>query len=426
MLRYNRIEGLSAGVLVERELGQGYTEGALLRVGTFASAPIGELYLRRSNIATDMQGARLSTARRSERLGKSTRPRCVGECAVFGRDDGFYYRTIGAEVNRDQAERQRRRASFAGACSASSSRQPRRRDAGLARARDQRQRVRAEPPGAVWQLLRRRGHARVCARRQSNRAACERQHAGRERHRRVVVRTRDDRAHGFGGPWCECVVRLTGAAGSSLGTLPTQRWWFLGSPYTVHGQSAGAAAGTSFWLARAELSKGFPLVRPVVFADIGWAGPRETFARDAHTISGAGAGAASLEWPHSPRRRARTAADAWLARGPLSGDSLALSHLALVASVAHFPAACPSHPARTQPTRDRTREYPPAVPHPGSARIARRRSRLSGKSTRVERHSAGVRHAEHTGCAARPSTPAKGSARQSRRRRSPKPRSSRR
>lgn len=81
---------------------------------------------------------------------------------------------------------------------------------------------------------------------------------------------------------------------TSLGALPAQRWWFLGSPYTVHGQPAGAAAGTSFWLGRAEFSKGFPVVRPVVFADVGWAGPRQSFARDSRTISGAGAGAAML------------------------------------------------------------------------------------------------------------------------------------
>jgi hemolysin activation/secretion protein len=90
-------------------------------------------------------------------------------------------------------------------------------------------------------------------------------------------------------------LTVTGAAGSSTGSLPRQRWWDLGGPYTVHGQTAGAISGDAFWLGRAELAQGNPVIRPVLFADIGWAGAREQWSRAKRAISGVGAGAAMAD-----------------------------------------------------------------------------------------------------------------------------------
>jgi hemolysin activation/secretion protein len=57
----------------------------------------------------------------------------------------------------------------------------------------------------------------------------------------------------------------------------------------------GALSGNSFWLARAELGTSFVLARPVVFADIGWAGDRSSFGNPGKPISGAGMGASFLD-----------------------------------------------------------------------------------------------------------------------------------
>jgi hemolysin activation/secretion protein len=88
---------------------------------------------------------------------------------------------------------------------------------------------------------------------------------------------------------------ITGAAGYTAGTVPTQRLWYLGGAQTVHGHAAGAASGDAFWMARGELSKGSPLLRPAVFADVGWAGSRTDWARSPQRISGAGVGFSAVD-----------------------------------------------------------------------------------------------------------------------------------
>ena len=83
---------------------------------------------------------------------------------------------------------------------------------------------------------------------------------------------------------------ITASTGTTVGDLPVQRNWFLGGPYTVHGHRAGTVAGNAFWLARAELSAGKPMVPPVLFAGAGWAGDRRDIQRASPTIAGAGLG----------------------------------------------------------------------------------------------------------------------------------------
>ena len=87
---------------------------------------------------------------------------------------------------------------------------------------------------------------------------------------------------------------ITGAAGTSVGEVSTQRQWYLGGPQTVHGHASGAATGDAFWLARAELTAGKPFIRPVLFGDLGWAGPRTAWGVRT-PLSGAGAGLAMLD-----------------------------------------------------------------------------------------------------------------------------------
>src|SRR5262249_48944866 len=55
MLRYNRVEGLSAGVATERVLGNGYTTGGLVRIGSADLEPNGEGFLERSNVGASVR-----------------------------------------------------------------------------------------------------------------------------------------------------------------------------------------------------------------------------------------------------------------------------------------------------------------------------------------------------------------------------------
>jgi hemolysin activation/secretion protein len=88
---------------------------------------------------------------------------------------------------------------------------------------------------------------------------------------------------------------ITAAAGASAGALPAQRLWYLGGAHTVRGHRAGAVAGDAFWLARAELAKGHPLIRPSLFADLGWAGARDRWRDDVIPVAGVGVGASTLD-----------------------------------------------------------------------------------------------------------------------------------
>jgi hypothetical protein len=48
--------------------------------------------------------------------------------------------------------------------------------------------------------------------------------------------------------------------------------------------------GDAFWFGRVEVTRGHPLVRPSLFADAGWAGPRSLLTSTRDPISGMGMG----------------------------------------------------------------------------------------------------------------------------------------
>ncbi len=85
-----------------------------------------------------------------------------------------------------------------------------------------------------------------------------------------------------------------GSGGTSGGTLPVQRLWFLGGAYTVRGQPMAAAVGDAYWMTRLELGTNFPLARPTIFADLAWAGDRTKLTENVRPISGAGVGLSFL------------------------------------------------------------------------------------------------------------------------------------
>lgn len=73
---------------------------------------------------------------------------------------------------------------------------------------------------------------------------------------------------------------LAVGAGATWGQEPLQREFFLGGPASLRGFDMNELHGPSFWRATAELATGFAGARIGLFADAGWAGPRADFAFD--------------------------------------------------------------------------------------------------------------------------------------------------
>jgi hypothetical protein len=87
---------------------------------------------------------------------------------------------------------------------------------------------------------------------------------------------------------------LTLSAGTSRGDLPSQHRFYLGGSGSLRCYDGGVANGESFWLARGEVATGSPALRLTLFGDVGWAGPRQTFATG-RPLLGAGVGVGLLD-----------------------------------------------------------------------------------------------------------------------------------
>ncbi|MGI8548596.1 MAG: ShlB/FhaC/HecB family hemolysin secretion/activation protein, partial [Gemmatimonadaceae bacterium] len=293
--RYNRIEGLSTGVELRQDIGNGYTARALARLGMDRS-PNGELGVSRSN------GRESYTATVYRRLNSANdwgrNPFTLGaslSALLFGHDDGVYYRSWGGEIVHEQAggrvddwrvvaERQfdaRVHSRFSVIGKLSDRYFPDNIDAtngsivgaearkrgslgtdplGLRATSD----VRLE--GGAGSFGYARGMADVTI-------------------TRPVVSTPTGALH----------AALTLSGGTSVGSVPTQRLWYLGGSSTVRGQDAGVAVGDAYWLSRLELGLGTVAAKPVIFADLGWAGDRSRLTEAVVPVSGAGVGASFLD-----------------------------------------------------------------------------------------------------------------------------------
>ncbi|MBA3646354.1 MAG: hypothetical protein H0W63_09270, partial [Gemmatimonadaceae bacterium] len=98
MTRYNRIEGLSSGIGADQVLGNGYTAHAQVRLGLADLSPNGELSLDRSDGRTTVgAGVYRRLAAANDWAGPLGFRGSVSSL-FFGRDEGFYYRSAGAEA----------------------------------------------------------------------------------------------------------------------------------------------------------------------------------------------------------------------------------------------------------------------------------------------------------------------------------------
>jgi hypothetical protein len=289
--RYNRVEGISTGLSLSSALGRGYTATLDAR-GSFADRQLnGELSLSRTNGRSTVQG---TVYRRLDVMTDFGTPLSFGASLaslLYGRDEGAYYRTWGAELSgttprwgtlewRLFAEQQwkadvnSRWTLFGGGNDsrfiANPAAQQAKEFGGALRLHSS---LGLDPNG--FRLL---SNVRV-------------EGAGGDV---SYVRGLVDEtvSHSLGS---RLAGALTASAGYSGGTLPVQRLFYLGGLQTVRGQTALTAAGDAFWLARAELGTNNPASRIIGFADLAWAGPRTAWRRPGRPLSGVGVGWSLLD-----------------------------------------------------------------------------------------------------------------------------------
>jgi len=291
MLRYNRVEALSAGVLVESTLGKGYTANASARIGIADWQPNVEGHLFRSN------GDRTYTLGAYRRLNSANDwgdPLSVGSSIsslLWAHDEGFYFRSAGVDLT---------------------STTPREGAITWRLFGERQDDAEKHTNASLWHLLGGAGfdpNIRAESANEFGAGASYHDSYGLDPEKlRATIDVRAEGATGtfdYGRGSAEATVTrglfaeldgaLTASVGSSAGTVPVQRFWFLGGVATVRGQEPGTLAGDSYWLGRAELGRTFNAVRPTIFYDLGWAGARGAFARGPRPISGAGVGASVLD-----------------------------------------------------------------------------------------------------------------------------------
>jgi hypothetical protein len=285
--RYNRIEGLSTGVLATQQMGSGFSLSALARMGTADKVLRGEVSLARSNASHSI---RLTGFDRLVPMSDWETPLTFGSSVsafLFGRDDAFYYRAKGGELawNTERGLKLDWRAFH--------------------------QRENTAVPKAEFSVGGSFG---------PNLATDEGWYSGlgvrfRGSHGldphglRTSTDVRIDGASGdstFGRAAMELTFlrgfgrsfdgALTLGGGTSVGGIPGQHRWYLGGTQTVRGQDPSPAlSGNAFWLTRAELGRPIAFMRVAAFGDLGWAGDRTKISEVGRPASGAGLGFSFLD-----------------------------------------------------------------------------------------------------------------------------------
>jgi hypothetical protein len=289
--RFNRIEGVSTAIAADQVLGGGYSAHALFRLGAADLSPNGELSLDRTDgrrtVGVGVYRRLVASNDWGDPLGFSSSLSAL----FFGRDEGFYYRTWGAELKGQK-------------------------DYGLINtwrlfaeqqfdATVQTEFSIAHPNGVNGNLtnidavngkivgLALAHHSSLGLDPHGFRALTDIKAEGGTGtfdYTRASVQT--TLSHGLGHA---VDGALTLGGGTSGGHVPIQKQFFLGGVQTVRGQRAGAAVGDSFWMTSAELGTGWPGFRKIVFGDLGWAGSRTSFAHPGRPLSGAGVGASFMD-----------------------------------------------------------------------------------------------------------------------------------
>ena len=289
--RFNRIEGFSSALAVDDVLGGGYSAHGLFRLGAADLSPNGELSLDRTDgrrkIGIGVYRRLAASNDWGDPLGFSSSVSAL----LFGRDEGFYYRTWGAELKGEKeyglinnwrlfAEQHfdaTVHTEFAIA-----------HPGGVKGGLTNIDAVDAKIVGLAVEH-----HSSYGLDPHGFRAMTDLKLEGATGtfdYSRGSLQT--TLSHGLGNL---LDGSLTLGGGTSGGQLPIQKQFFLGGVQTVRGQRAGAAIGDSFWMSSLELGMGSTGFRKIVFGDLGWAGDRNNFAHPGRPLSGAGVGASFMD-----------------------------------------------------------------------------------------------------------------------------------
>jgi len=288
--RFNRVEGVSTAVGVDQVLGNGYSSHAQFRLGVADLSPNGELSLDRTDgrrtVGVGVYRRLVAANDWGDPLGFSSSLSAL----LFGRDEGFYYRTWGAELKGTKSY-------------------------GLINdwrlfgeqqfgATVHTEFAIAHPGGVKGDLtnidavngnvvgLAVAHHSSIGLDPHGFRALTDLKLEGATGtfdYSRGLLQT--TLSHGLGG----LDAALTLGGGTSGGHLPLQKQFFLGGVQTVRGQRAGAAIGDSFWMSSLEIGSRSVGFRKIVFGDLGWAGSRDDFSHPGRPLSGAGVGASFMD-----------------------------------------------------------------------------------------------------------------------------------
>ena len=284
--RFNRVEGLSTAGALKSTLGNGYAAEGILRASIADRQLNGELALMRGNGRTQYRGAVYRRLAASSDFGDPLSFGASLGALLYARDEGFYHRTWGTELHGSRpmrggldwrlfAEQQwtaaveNRWSVFGGAND----------DRFLAN-------VIANKGWYYGGAMRWRGSRGLNPNGWRTSADFRAEVASGElTYQRVFLETIVSKGLG------PIAVSQTSSVGTSNGDLPAQRQFFLGGLQSVRGQTAGTGVGESFWMSRSEIGGSWAGARPVVFADLGWAGARDGWNAIGRPMSGVGVGA---------------------------------------------------------------------------------------------------------------------------------------
>jgi hypothetical protein len=288
--RFNRIEGFSTGLAADQVLGRGYSAHAQLRLGVADLSPNGELWLDRTDgrqtLGVGIYRRLVASNDWGDPLGFSSSVSAL----LFGRDEGFYYRTSGAELKGQKEDgifntwrlfgEQHFDATVHTEFSV------------------------AHPGGVKGDLT------NIDAVNGSIVGLAVGHHSSHGLDPHGFRALTDVKLEGGTGAFdysrgsLQTTLSrglgsidgaLTLGAGTSGGRLPIQKQFFLGGVQTVRGQRAGAAIGDAFWMTSAEFGTSNVGIRKIVFGDLGWAGSRTDFSHPGRPLSGAGVGASFMD-----------------------------------------------------------------------------------------------------------------------------------
>ena len=287
MTRFNRVEGFSTGIAVDQQLGGGLSVGGSLRIGHADHVPNIEINAKRSNLRKNIGVNAYHHLVSASDWGNPLSFGSSFSALMFGKDEGFYYRTTGADVKWDRGVDSKFE-----------------------------WRLFAEnhnpiPVNTQLSLVHRASTDTFPA----NIAVSPGLYLGSGMH---IVHNHGLNPRGFRsftdihlesavsdsfyargsaelnlshGTPLKTMLGLTLSGGSSAGYLPPQRRWYLGGTQTVRGQDADTTyGGNAYALTRIELARDNRTHRSSLFADAGWAGDRNRLAFDDRLLTGVGYG----------------------------------------------------------------------------------------------------------------------------------------